>query len=153
MRGLARNEMDSRLLANMEFPGCDVWFLTCIKDIEDVFDSFIEDISKVLIPYHSARNDLVLEEAYDMSENCIPLLFVSKGKAICRKGEERDVRAAAEDVSKIGFWEIAILDTDSSLTAYDWSSLHNRFPGLIPFVRKKSGPTEGIGFEKIIFDL
>ena len=153
VRGLGRRELDDRLLKKMKFPGCDIWFLTHVRDIEDVFDCFMGDIAKLLIPYHTTRNDLVMREAYEMSENCIPALFVSKGRVSGRRGQTKDLRAVVEEMVKIGFSEVAVFDTDSMLTAYDWISLNDRFSDLTPFVRDMDGPTAGIGFQNIIFDL
>ncbi|MCL1978758.1 MAG: hypothetical protein FWG60_01170 [Methanomassiliicoccaceae archaeon] len=152
VRGLGRRGLDDRLLKKMKFSGSDVWFLTFIRDIEDVFDSFMGNIVKLLIPYHTTRNDLVMKEAFEMSENCIPVLFVSKGMVMCRRGQTKDLRTAVEEMARIGFREVAVLDTDSMLTAYDWTSLNDRFPGLIPYIRKKDA-MESAEFQNIIFDL
>ncbi|MCL2032742.1 MAG: hypothetical protein FWG96_05690 [Methanomassiliicoccaceae archaeon] len=153
MRGLGRKEMDDRLITDMKFPGSDVWLMTHIKDVEDVFDSFMGDIVKLLIPYHTTRNDLVMSEAYEVSEHCMPVLFVSQGRVLCRGEQTTDIREAMEGLAGRGFLETAVLDTDSLLRAEDWAYLYDRFPELIPFVRKKDGPAGDIGFQKIIVDL
>jgi len=153
VKGLGKGELDDRLLTGMRFPGSDVWFMTRILDIEDVFDCFMEDIAKVLMPYHAVRNDRVISEAYEVSENCIPVLFVLKGKAVCRGGGTKDLRAAVAELSKTGFQEIVVLDTDSSVGSEEWTALNDRYEGLIPFLRKEDGSAAGIGFRTIIADL
>jgi hypothetical protein len=153
VKGFGKEKMDDRFLMNIELRGFDVWFMTHIKDIEDVFDSFMGDIAKLLIPYHTTRNDMVLEEAFDMSDECIPVVFVSQGRAICREYQTKDIGEAAEELARMGFSEIAVFDTDSMLRKDDWTYLRERHTGLIPFVRKKDGMIEDIGFQKIISDL
>ncbi|MCL1811549.1 MAG: hypothetical protein FWG41_04970 [Methanomassiliicoccaceae archaeon] len=152
VKGLNRGEMDDRLLTGMEFRGSDVWFMTHIKDIEDVFDCFMGDVVKVLIPYHTTRNDLVMEEAYEVSENCIPILFASQGRAICRGGQTKDISTAIEGLARTGFNEIAILDTDSLIGEEEWLRYKDRFQGLIPFLKGTGLSSACTDFQKIIVD-
>jgi hypothetical protein len=153
VKGLGKRDMDDRLLMSLTFPGCDVWFMTHILDVEDVFDCFMGNIAKVLIPYHTTRNNTVMKEAYEVSENCIPVLFVSGGAAVCRGGETKELRSAIAELSKTGFQEIAVLDTDQSVGKEEWTALNDRYEEVIPFIRKDDGSAEGIGFKKIIADL
>jgi len=153
VRGLGKKELDDRLLMNMSFPGSDVWFLTPIKDVEDVFDCFMGSTVKLLVPYHMTRNDIVMEEAYEVTENCIPALFVSHGRVICRGEQTKDLASAIAEMERIGFAEIVVFDTDSTLSTDDWGSLHERHPGLIPFIRNRDGIAGDAGFQKIIYDL
>ena len=152
VKGLSKKELDDRLLMNMKFPGSDIWFLTYIRDIEDVFDCFMGNVAKMLIPYHTTRNDVVMEEAYEVTENCIPVLFVSRGKVVCRGGQTKDIGQAVGELERIGFGEIIVFDTDSMLSADDWISLRSRSAGVIPFIRAVGAAAGDAGFEKIIFD-
>ncbi len=153
VKGLSRRELDDRLMTNMRFPGSDVWFLTHIRDVEDVFDCFMGSAVKVLVPYHTTRNDEVLREAFEVSENCMPVLFVSQGMVICRDEGTKDIMSAVSEIAGIGFKEIVLFDTDSMLGMYDWVALNNMFPGLIPFVRSKGLPIGDAGFPAFIVDL
>jgi len=153
VRGLGKKELDDRLLTKMKFPGSDVWFLTHIKDIEDVFDSFMGNVTKVLVPFHTTRNDIVWEEIHEVSENCFPTLFVSHGKVICRKEQTKDIGTAIGELERKGFREIVVLDTDSTLRKDDWLYLYERSPDVIPFVRNTNRVDENEGFQKIIVDL
>ena len=152
VKGLNRKNLDDRLLTDMKFPGSDIWFLTYIEDVEDVFDCFMGNIVKVLMPYHTTRNDLVMSEVFELTENCIPALFVSSGKVICRDGEMKDISTAMAELERIGFTDIIVFDTDSMLRKDDWAALFNRSGGLIPFVRNIDATTDGLAFQKIIFD-
>ncbi|MDR1955140.1 MAG: hypothetical protein LBP82_04230 [Candidatus Methanoplasma sp.] len=153
VKGFGKRKMDDRLLTNMKFPGNDIWFMTNIKDIEDVIDGFMGNIMKLLVPCHTVRNDLVLKETFEVSEDCIPVLFVSQGRARYTEDRTKDVRTAVEELARTGFCDIAVFDTDSMLRADDWAALHDRYQDLIPFVRKKDRETDGIGFQRIICDL
>ena len=151
VRGLGRRWMDERLLTNARFPGSDVWFLTHVRDVGDVFDCFIGGAARLLLPYHTARRGRVMREAYELSENCVPVVFVSRGRALCGGGRTADVGAAVEELAGIGYREVAALDTDSSLGEGDWAHLRDRLPGLIPFVRSRGSVAAG-GFKDVIAD-
>jgi len=151
VRGLGRNDLDDRLLTKMKFPGCDIWFLTCIEDTADVFDGFMGNAMRILIPYHTVRNSYVLKDTFEVTENCLPTLFVSHGKVICRDGSASDIVAVIGELERIGFTEIVVFDTDSTLRKDDWSALFERSPSVIPFVRDRNN-AEGIAFQKIIID-
>jgi len=151
-RGLSRKNLDDHLLTDMRFPGSDIWFLTHIDDVEDVFDCFMGNVVKVLMPYHTIRNDLVMKEVFEVTENCIPVLFVSSGKVICRGGEMGDITTIIAEMEKVGFTETIVFDIDSVLRREDWASLRDMFPGIIPFVRSIGAATEGLDLRKVIFD-
>lgn len=151
--GLNKKELDDRLITNLKVPGGDVWLLTSIEDVEDVFDSFMGDIVKALIPYHTLRNELVMKEAFEVSDNCAPVLFMSQGRVICKGEQTKDLRTVIESMSSIGFTDIVIFDTDSMLTESDWSSLKDRFSGIIPFVRNNPGRYSEMGFQTVISDI
>jgi len=153
VKGITKKKIDDRLLMTLKIPGNDIWFMSHIEDVEDVFDSFMGEIEKLLMPYHTVRGRYVMEEAFDVSDNCIPVLFVIQGRVLGRGGEMKDIREATEDMERIGFDEIIISETDSYLRADDWISLHDRVRGLIPFVRYKNEELASAGFKKIIVDL
>lgn len=149
--GINKRSLDDRLLKNIKIPGGDVWYATAITDVEDIFDCFIGNISKVLMPYHLLRNPSVMKEAFELSDNCSPLIFLSKGRALCGKGILKELRKVLNEVSAVGFADIVLYDTDSAMTGEDWMSIHDRFPGAIPFVRSEDTmPSE---FRNVIHDL
>ncbi|MDR1404737.1 MAG: hypothetical protein LBJ20_04130 [Candidatus Methanoplasma sp.] len=151
IKGLGRKKLDDRLLTGMKFPGNDIWFMTHIEDVEDLFDCFMGNITKVLMPYHTVRNDLVTEEAYDVSDSCIPVVFVSGRRAICRENAAEDLEETLGKLEKIGFLEISIFDTDCTINREDWSSLYKKFRGIIPYVTDRNQIPEDIRPEYIIY--
>jgi hypothetical protein len=153
VKGLGRGRPDDRLLSNVRFPGSDTWFLTFIYDVNDVFDCLMGEVDSIIIPYHTINNNHVMKDAYDVSENCIPAVFVSMGMAVCRDGLPSDLRLTVRELAEVGFGKIIVFDTDSSLFSGDWADLHDIFQGLIPFIRKDSGQIENTMFREIIIDL
>jgi hypothetical protein len=82
----------------------------------------------------------------------MPVVFISKGLAVCPGGQTKDVKATVKELSAVGFQKIAVFDTDSSLLSEDWISLRDDiFPGLVPFVRNRDS-MNGTTFQDIISD-
>ena len=152
VKGLEKRNIDDKLLKNLGFRGSDVWFLSHIYNIDDIFDCFMGNIVKTLMPYHTTKNNSVLKEAFEVSENCIPVIFVTNGTAVCRRGRLEEIGTHIREAEKIGFHEIIVFDTDSSMKRDDWTSINDRFPNIIPFVRNKDIPFEEIGFRMFISD-
>jgi hypothetical protein len=153
VKGLRRREMDDRTFTDIRFPGSDIWLLTHIRDVEDVFDCFMRGIMKLLVPFHTIKDYEVMADIFDMSDNCIPVLFVRDRNVIMRGGRTKDLRTAIADMYQMGFREIAVLDTDSSVGKDEWTALSERYEGIIPFVRNGDAAADGIGFRKMIVDL
>jgi len=143
IKGLNTGNMDDRLLTNMQFPGGDVWYFTAIRDVEDLFDSFMGNIVKVLMPYHSVRDMTVLEEAFEVSDCCAPVIFSGV----------TDFGPALKVLRGIGFTEIILYDMDGIVDEWEWKSVMDE--GIIPFVRnsRTAGILREMGFERIIIDL
>jgi len=131
VKGLNRGNMDDNLLTEMIIPGSDIWYLTHIEDIEDVFDGFMGDVSKIMIPYHTVRNKMVLEEAYDVSDNCVPVVFSSEY-------DFNGMISCIENVFRIGYTEAVVFDIDDTVSEGDWDTLKRKFDNVIPFVRNRS---------------
>jgi hypothetical protein len=147
VKGLNRGNMDDNLLTEVTIPGSDIWYLTHIEDIEDIFDGFMGDVMKIMIPYHTVRNKMVLEEAYDVSDNCIPVVFSSvydlNGMISC-----------IENVFRIGYTEVVVFDIDDVVSEGDWTTLTRRFDNVIPYVRNRSRieMLRSLGFARMIID-
>jgi len=147
VKGLNRGNMDDNLLTGMVIPGNDIWYLTHIEDIEDIFDGFMGDVSKIMIPYHTVRNTAVLEEAYDVSDNCIPVVFSSLY-------DLDDMISSIEKVFRIGYTEAVVFDIDDTVSEGDWTTLRKKFDNVTPYVRNRSRVEmlRSLGFERMIID-
>ena len=147
VRGFNRKNMDDILLMEMIIPGSDIWYLTYVRDIEDIFDGFMGDISKIMIPYHTVRNKMVLKEIYDVSDCCIPVLFSSVYNL-------DDIISGLTNVFRIGFAEAVVYDIDDVVSEGDWTILKSKFDNVMPYLRNRSRieMLRSIGYDRIIVD-
>ena len=134
VKGLEKRDLDNKLLKKIEFRGSDAWYLTHIYDVDDVFDCFMGNIVKLLIPYHTTKNDAVLKEVHEISDNCIPVIFVMKGTAVVRKGRSGDFMKLLREIDRVGFQYIMMIDTDRSLSEDDWVIVNNSYSNVIRLV-------------------
>ena len=147
VRGLNRRNMDDILLMEMIIPGSDIWYLTHVKDIEDIFDGFMGDVSKIMIPYHTVRNKMVLKEIYDVSDSCIPVLFSSVY-------DLDGMISGLANVFRIGYAEAVVYDIDDVVSEGDWTILKSKFDNVMPHVRNRSRieMLRSLGYDRIIVD-
>lgn len=132
VRGMIRRDMDDSAL-KVKVPGSDLWLMTCIETSDDILDVFLFNGDRILIPLHTIGSEHVLEEAYDLSDSCLPSVFVQNGSALKRKGKE-DLVKVLDRMEGIGFPNTVILDTDKSMTADMWSDILESRPEIVPFV-------------------
>lgn len=132
IRGLAKREMDEWLLKRCNVPGYDIWYLTHIGTDTDVMDGFMGNIEKLVIPYHTIDDDSAMEDAFNLSENCIPAIFVLGGSALCPDGQ-RPLREAVRKMTDIGFTRTIVMDIDGGLADSEWESLIRDRPDIIPY--------------------
>ena len=144
VRGMNTRVMDDRLLMDMKFPGGDVWYLTPIVDLDDLFDVFMGDIVKVLMPIHMVRDRSTLEEIFEISDCCIPVIYPSK---------VRSVDNMIRELGRVGFMDVVVCDRAGEISYDGWNRLFETI-GVIPFVCDTSvaDELEAIGFNKIIVD-
>lgn len=145
--GFTKKHMTESLLRRIKIPGKDIWFATYVDCAEDVMDAFLGNISGLLVPYHTVRSPSVLKDVYEISESCIPLVFVSNGGAVCRNGSRKTVSEAVGELSDIGYARYAVMDLDGSMGQDGWDDLKEMFPGIIPYVHLGDAPC---GFDTVI---
>jgi len=142
--GYNSRRIADKVLSKVPMKGFDVWYLTGVRDIEDVFDSFMMDIDRLLVPCHLLSGQDSLEEIFDVSEDCIPTIFAVKGMTGF-SNSIMDIRKVMDVLSRVGFPEAIVFDTDSKVGNWD------RFKGTgietIPMVSKDSVP---LGFDRAI---
>ena len=150
VKGLQRGNLNDVVLKRLRIRGMNTWFLTNIESVDDVFDAFNTDAECVLVPIHTVRSEDELSDILGVSDSVIPVLFVRKG-SVRYIGTNIPYHRAAENVSMIGFPTIAVIDTDGSLSEYDWTSLMDlgtiipcSFTGYVSTDR-----LEELGFEKV----
>lgn len=131
------------VLKNMRVRGSDVWFLTWVQDADDLMDAFNTTAESVLFPFHAVRGDDDLLDILSMSDSALPTVFVRNGRAMGRTIAPLDVRETVGRLEDLGFPRVCVLDTDSSVTEYEWERILEIHPLCTPFVSDPSVP--GIG--------
>lgn len=148
--GMRVRNMDDKAI-RAKLPGSDIWYMTCIEREGDVFDGFLSNGDALLIPYHFLISDSVLTAAYELSDSCIPTLFLTKGEILKRKGTE-GLRDVLRRLSQMKYERTVVFDTDGTLTADDWKELNYQYPQMIPYLNKDLQKLDGIDFPDIISD-
>ena len=142
-----KREFSEKVMKHLRLTSAQIWFMTYIETVEDVFDSFNKDADQVFAPYHFIQNDTELKDINDVSDSVIPVIFVHKGKAVLPKGKKADVISVLEKLVSLGFYRNSILDMEDSLDGYSWSIISEDYPSTIPIVSRSEAVT---GFETII---
>lgn len=143
----SEREFCEKVMKNMRIRGYEIWFMTYINTVEDVFDAFNKDAELVFAPYHFIDSDAELRDICDVSDSVVPTIFVHKGRAVLHGGRTGDVRDVLEKLVRIGFYRNCILDMDDSLDQYSWTVISEDYPSTIPFL---DGGYSKEGFESII---
>ncbi len=140
---LEQREFTGQVMKRLTIRGMDVWFMTCIRTVDDVFDAFNKDAEFVLAPYHFVRDRDEWEDIGDVSDSIIPTLFIQDGKVLTNTGRLEDVTYILDKLVSDGFYKNCILDLKSTIDDYDWSVIADEFPSTIPFIDSDKIP-EGI---------
>ena len=135
MDSLAHGTFTAGVVKHMKVRGCDIWFMTCVETVDDLFDSFNTTADMVMGPYHCVESDAELEDIHSVSDSFVPTVFVVNGRAVLRKGATGDPSRTLSDLSEMGFYRVCLLDTDGSLTEGDWDAVLDDHPSAIPFTR------------------
>ena len=123
------------VMKNMRVRGHDIWLMTWIETADDLFDAFNTTAEIVLGPCHAAASDADLEDMLSVSDSFVPVVFVSDGEAIVRKGRRMGVYEALSRLTDMGYYRTCVLDTDGSV---DWEKVMDGFPSAVPFTRRPS---------------
>jgi hypothetical protein len=75
-----------------------------------------------------------LRDINEVSDSLVPVVFVSKGRAVLRGRRRSDVVSVLDKLVELGFYRNVVLDTDNNLDAYTWSIVSSDYPSTIPFV-------------------
>lgn len=134
----AQRGFSEKVMKHLRVPGADLWFMTCINTVDDVFDAFNRDADFVFAPYHMILNEAELKDIIDVSDSVVPVVFVSKGRAVLRGRRRSDVVDVLDKLIDLGFYRNCLLDTDGSLDGYTWSIVSSDYPSTIPFVDSPS---------------
>ena len=147
MDSLRSGEFREGVVKGMRVRGSDIWFMTCVRDADDLMDAFNTTADKVLAPYHLIDGMRSAKDIISVSDAVIPSIFVRNGSAV--RGSLRDIM---ESLESIGFYRMCVVDTDDSVPMGDWEWISDVFPSTIPFVGDP-GRVSGLGFRDAIAPL
>jgi len=137
---LELREFTGQVMKRLTIRGMDVWFMTCIRTVDDVFDAFNKDAEFVLAPYHFVSDREEWQDICDVSDSVMPTLFVRDGKALLNNGRYDDITYILDKLVSLGFYKNCILDIDGSVDDYTWSVIAEDYPSTVPFVDSDSVP-------------
>lgn len=153
VRGFSKKSLDDRVLKGTRGKGNNILYLTHVEFIEDVLDSFMGNIERLLIPVHTVKSFDLIDEAYQLSENCTPVIFSSGGLGLSPKNQKKNITELIDILMSIGYSQIFVFDIDNSVTEKDWIEIYEKYSNVIPYCHKNSERLRKIGFKDIIVDL
>jgi len=142
-----RRDFSEKVMKNLKLPSAEIWFMTYIETVDDVFDSFNKDAELVFAPYHFIDGDAELKDINDVSDSVVPVIFVHKGRGVLQDGKKDDVVRILEKLVSLGFYKNSVMDAGGGLDARTWEIIADDYPSTIPIV---SGPDAPPGFESTV---
>lgn len=89
----------------------NVWLEIGMRNEDDLFDAFAMGVSYAVAGSLCCRNMDMFKEFFDLSDKCIPCLYLDNGVIWERPGAgPKDMDEAIRALKEIGFDEIAIID-------------------------------------------
>ncbi len=137
---LSERTFSERVMKTMRVRGSDIWFMTHIETVDDLFDAFNTSADIVMGAYHSSVSDAELEDIHSVSDSFVPVVYAVGGRAVLRQGKPGDLLVTLSALADIGFYRTCVLDTDGSVTEATWEEIFDGFPSAVPFTRRRSGP-------------
>jgi len=103
--------------------GNDIWLIETVHTVDDVFDAFIGNADKMIVPFHTMKSEKAFAEILNISEDCIPLITCRDGKTMSRRTPE--IIGAVRNLTDIGYRSIMVADTDGNVPDGIWDILNN----------------------------
>lgn len=129
--GLQNRTIDNTVLKHLKNRGSKVWFITHIQCADDVFDAFNTDADMVIFPFHTLNSLADLNDIMSVSDSVVPAIFIQDGKPI----GERSINDVIDTIYDAGFSEIAVFDTDCSLSYDDWKEIVS-YGNTVPYSKR-----------------
>lgn len=150
VKGLQRKTINDVLLKNFKIRGMQIWLMTYIESVDDIFDAFNTDADFVLMPYHAIRSDSELHDILSISDASIPALFVRDGMVVGKKGKE-ELTATVDKLAGIGYTTVMVFDMTGNLKKENWSAISSR-ARILPYVGDRkdiAASLKDMGFENV----
>ncbi len=152
MDSLRSGEFREGVVKGMRIRGSDIWFMTCIRDADDLMDAFNTTADLVIAPMHLISGEEDAKDIVSVSDSVIPAAIASKGGVLRGDWRVAGVREALMRLESLGFYRMCVLDMDGTVTDGDWTWIADQFPSTVPFVSDPS-IVEGYRFKDVIAPL
>jgi len=125
----------------------ELWYMTGIRNAGDVMDAFHGDINKLVIPYH-LTSDALLREIVEISDSCIPALFIERGEPHVR-GKKKSLRNCIKTLMNMNFRKILMFDVSGDNI---WGDLRDLVDTVIPYAPsiEDADALRRIGFRDVL---
>lgn len=148
--GICDKRMGPEIIRRTKKRKMNIWLMTSITSVDDIFDAFYSGSSSLFMPLHLIPSENVLKEINTLSEECVPTLFLSNGKAL----GSRDAAAAVALARRCGYRRICVMETSGTYDGNLWRWLFSTGMDVIPYVHKinEEGMKDlsDIGFQDIL---
>ncbi len=143
---------DEGVVKEMRIRGADIWFMTCVRDADDLMDAFNTTAEMVMAPAHLISDEKSARDILSMSDCVIPAILVSGGRPTDGGIALGDIDATVRRLESLGFCRLCIWDSDGSVPETEWQRLADSVPSAVPFVPEISA-AERCGFQTLICPL
>lgn len=130
VRGITERDFRADVVKNIRVKKYKIWLMTCVKDVNDLFDVFNSEADTVLVPYH-LTSDEDLRDMHSVSESIVPAIVNSRLMApgICSP------ESALERLVSLGFDSAAVFDIDGTVSPGQWDRLSG-IAEILPYSEK-----------------
>ncbi|MDR0791529.1 MAG: hypothetical protein LBE47_03210 [Methanomassiliicoccaceae archaeon] len=132
--GLQKRDIEPNVIRKLRSKR-EMWLMTGIRNDGDVMDAFHGDISKIIVPYH-LTSDRLLREMNELSDCCIPALFVDD-KGVHMNGPRKELRTVVRIIENIGLRKMLVFDVSDDSADRVWSPLADLAGTVIPYAPSK----------------
>jgi hypothetical protein len=148
VKGLQRRDIIPDILRKVKTKR-ELWLMTGIRNPGDVMDAFHGNMDKLVVPYH-LTTDAHLKEMTELSDSCIPALFVDDDGVIM-KGKRMDIGETVRALEKMHFRKILAFDVSPGGGTGKWDPVKDIADVLIPSCSAADRDTmHGTGFADVI---
>jgi len=132
VKGMQKEDIDPNVLRKVRSKGNELWLMTGVRNSGDMIDALCGDIDRVMVPYHMT-SDPMLKEMTELSDGCIPALFVERGK-IYMKGREKSVSSVLKTLMNMNFDKIAVFNTSGEDDDRVYADIQEFSDVTVPYV-------------------
>ena len=151
VKGIQRKDIDQDILKKIRTKR-EFWLMTGIRNTGDLMDAFQGDIGKAVVPYQFTTDEL-LREMTEISDCCIPALFVDDGGVLAGR-KRKDLRGTVRTMEEMNFRKILMFDVSGGDGIRLCEYAAGISDALIPFIasnRKEDiDSANSLGFRDVI---